>query len=320
MPEPVLHIEYHPSLVEQAVFLAARQNQQTERQLRANLDAVYKIADANARESGFSQVHERWFVRLGLDASVRDLIQQQPLIELRVQRCHVREAPGRRRQNVELFVRKGTNGEPDIQRALFIDICPDFLLDADQLRPWLQRELLKVADMLDEAFEYSPVVPETHRAKQNLIRDRYGLLWDCYVEARLQPASNSADLHPRLRERFERAFSCGGAGASLQCLTVLLGLTATTHSCLLGWALEPDTMPGWRSESKSALQMAGELCPLCRFPTYDWYNLCNDADGRIHAVISSIQPIWRSEQGVCRQCAETCANGAGLRARKETMK
>jgi hypothetical protein len=267
---------------------------------------VYRIADANARESGFSKVHERWFVRLGLDASVRGLIQERPLIELQVQRCHVREAPGRRRQNVELFVRQGTNGDPDIQRALFIDICPDFLLDADRLRSWLQRELLKVSDMLDDAFAYSPVLPETHRAKQNLIRDRYGVLWDIYVEARLQPASNSDELHPRLRERFERAFACGGAGASTQCLRALLDFTAPTHSCLLGWASEPETLPGRRPDLGSDWLTPGELCPLCRFPTYDWYDLCDDADGTIRSVISSIHPIWSPELGVCRQCAETC--------------
>ena len=57
-----------------------------------------------------------------------------------------------------------------------------------RLTEFLRRELLHVADMCDPAFAYSPT-PELGGSCQtdnDLIRDRFRLLWDAFVEARMR--------------------------------------------------------------------------------------------------------------------------------------
>jgi len=307
----MLRCEFHPGLVEQAAFLAARRDPTTERALRAELEQVYCIADPHQRDDHFARIHGRWFVALRLDRLVQSPLAQQPVIAREVQRCHVREAAGRRRENVELFVRCGANNGTECARTLIIDLCPESLLEADRLGEWLRRELFKVADMLDERFGYSPALPAVHHARQDLVRDRYRVLWDIYVEARLRCSSASyacfAESPARLCARFERAFVRGDARASAGCVDALLRVTSTTHGCLLGWALQPETIPSWTATGGHSAHRAGELCPLCCFPTYDWYDFDRDADAEIQLIISQAQPAWRSAQGACRQCVETYA-------------
>jgi len=313
----MLHCEFHPGLVEQAAFLAARRAAK-DRLLRDELDAAYKIMDLDLRDESFALIHGRWFVKLGLDHPIRTLIAEQPLIACHVGRCHVREAAGRRRENVELFVRAQSTAGGENERTLIIQLCPESLLETDRLSAWLRRELFKIADMLDDAFAYSPILPAVHRSRQNLIRDRYRVLWDAYVHARLRRTHpNAAEPPGRLRERFERAFGHGDSNSSAACLDLLLQMTATTHTRLLGWAIEPQTLPGCQSHGSAAAHDPGELCPLCRFPTYDWYDFAGDVRAELQHALASAQPAWRSDQGACRQCVETYAAVFGGKKRGE---
>jgi len=315
----MLRCEYHPGLVEQTTFLAARRDPAAERALRAELEGAYGIGDPDLRDEQFARIHGRWFVDLQLERHLDVLIAEQPLIGRRVDRCHVREAAGRRRENVELFVRTqrtqrvpsrpaDTDGDAGVERTLIIDVCPETLLDQGRMGRWLRRELLKVADMLDAAFGYSPSLPAVHHARQNLIRDRYRVLWDAYVEARLRRTHpDTASPSAGLRERFERAFAHGGSLSSAASLDLLLQLTATTHPRLLEWALQPETLPGWQATASDPAHPPGELCPLCSFPTYDWYDFGNDRDRCLQFAISQAQPAWHHDLGACRQCVETYA-------------
>lgn len=303
----MLRCEFHPGLVEQATFLAARRDAK-DRLLRDELDAAYGIMDQDMRDERFAQIHGRWFVKLDLDQPIRTLIAEQPLIERRVGRCHVREAAGRRRENVELFVRTRSTADGENERTLIIELCPESLLETDRLSAWLRRELFKIADMLDDAFGYSPGLPEVHHARQNLVRDRYRVLWDAYVEARLRRAGNESSTgFRRLRESFGRAFSGGGSMASAMCLDKLLQRTSSTHGDLLRWALQPETMPGWQVIAQDAAHAPGELCPLCRFPTYDWFVFRAEEHRLIVSAIAESQPTWHIDRGACRQCVETYA-------------
>jgi len=302
------HCEFHPALIEQATFLAARRDSRTERALRAELENVYRTRDPDERDAHFVRIHGRWFAELELDQPLRKLLAEQPLIAERVARCHVREAPGRRRESVELFVRATAESGRGEERTLMIDLCPETLLDADRLDAWLRRELYKIADMVDDAFGYSPHLPQVHRSRQNLIRDRYRVLWDAYVEVRMRRAfpESAADLE-RWSARFRRAFSIDDDSVAAACLQYLIDLGATTHSRILGWAMQPDTLPGWRPAAGRAGHAAGEMCPLCCFPTYDWYDFASDVDGRLQRAIVAAHANWQPGRGACRQCVETYA-------------
>ncbi len=75
---------------------------------------------------------------------------------------------------------------------------------------------------------------------------------------------------------------------------------------LLDWAIDPTTLFNEGSVSRPARkrQSPGEDCPLCGFPTHDWFEFPADDS---HSVVDAIRvshPAWRPESGACRQCAE----------------
>ena len=62
--------------------------------------------------------------------------------------------------------------------------------------------------MLDPAFEYCREEIDGLPSRQNLIRDRYRVLWDIYIEARLiHMGLGDAFQLTQLRRMFARAFS-----------------------------------------------------------------------------------------------------------------
>lgn len=300
----MLRYEYEPALIEETVFLAARRNAATESALRVSLEPIYAIADAHDRDAAFRGAYAAWFTRLNLDRGVADLVTEHRHIAQRVARCIVRRSPGERRQSVELFVSGGAEDDASA-RTLVIEVCPDTIVNPGRLGSFLRRELQKVSDMLDDAFAYTTELPDASPTEQNLIRDRYRVLWDIHVERRLSDAGHSSHAcEERVRRAFERAFTFRGAAPTGACFSRLWELTVTTHAQLLRWALDPTMLPGWVAADDATALRAGQKCPLCGFPTYDWYPFANDCDERVVQTIADAHPGWSHADGACRQCVE----------------
>jgi hypothetical protein len=96
--------------------------------------------------------------------------------------------------------------------VLIIALCPECLVDRDRLRPWLYRQLRHIEDMVDGRFGYECALPVAPAVQQNLIRDRYALLWDVFVEGRLiRAGSIERDGVGALGQSFDRIFARSGA-------------------------------------------------------------------------------------------------------------
>lgn len=236
----MLTIEYEQSLVETAVFLAVRRDEKLECEFHLAIDPLYEIPDAELRQREFGPVFRAFFTRLGLDRVIAGLTAERLLIGEHVGRCIVREAPRARAESAELFVRKTENGEPATNRTLVIQACPPSLIDSERFVHRMRRELLHVADMLDDRFGYERVTFSGEPSRQNLMRDRYRVLWDVYVEGRLRREGLGANPKTaRLRQAFDKVFAHAPLPSQDGAFARVLDAPALTHRMLLEWAKNP---------------------------------------------------------------------------------
>jgi len=302
-------IEYHPKLVESAVAAATRQDAALERRLHAVTDPLYALPPGPQREARFQQAYATFFSSLGLERVLTDLLDEQPLIGRLVDRCVVLAAGRTKDESAELFVKRGEQGGPAQTRSLLIRVCPQSLLDGRRLRPLMGRELLHVADMLDGQFGYRLESIGGPPSRQNLIRDRYRAVWDSYVEGRLLRAGKVCDSREQeLWQAFLRAFGRHGEPPPRQAFDRVFSADELTHVQIFAWAADPDSLCGPGTGQAGRL---GELCPLCGFPTFDWYEFSAEGGAAVAGVIAGRRPEWRPDRGACRQCAETYAAARG---------
>lgn len=230
----MIRFDYDPQLVEQATFLAARRDADKECALHERLDPLYAIPDAELRLKAFRSAYGQMFRHLGLDQIVPEYIRGFRHIVQKLNRCLVREAERSRAQNVDLYTDKSGVGS---EKVLIIAVCPDFLLDGAHLGAWLFRQLQHVEDMLDESFGYDRSLPADTTAQQNLIRDRYAVLWDTYVEGRLLRAGkiDSSGVE-NLWRAFRKAFAIEDPVSSYAHFQNILNAEGLTHRGILAWA------------------------------------------------------------------------------------
>ena len=267
-----MRIEYEPNLVEQTVFLATRQDTRLEAELHKAGDRLYELTDSVERESHFQEVHAVLFRCLGIDEVLSRLLGERPLIEQRIDRCIARQAVSARKEAAELFVKHGEDSPEHLARSLFIFVCPQSLLRLDEFKQRMRRELLHVADMLDDQFGYIKDSLTGHHPRQNLIRDRFRVLWDVFVEGRLHREGHSEEkLKLHLRSEFARAFGRPSNGHLSNVFDQVFQAADLTHERMLEWARSPSILFEDNCDSRrSEAPVPGSPCPLCAFTTFDW--------------------------------------------------
>ncbi len=239
----MLTIEYEQSLVETTVFLAVRNDQKLECELHQAVDPLYEIPDEELRQRGFVPVFRDFFTKLGLDRPLVELLSQRPLIGEQVDRCVVREAAKRKAECAELLVRSDVSEGDRSGRTLVIQICPQSFIDSERFVSLMRRELLHVADMLDTRFAYQRATFSGEPSRQNLQRDRYRVLWDIYVEGRLDREQFGVNREKQRSERaFGRVFGLTAAGDDGAVFGRIFGAESLTHRDLMDWAREPDLL------------------------------------------------------------------------------
>lgn len=238
-----MRIDFDSNLVEKTVFLFSRRNSRLERDIHAAVDPVYLQKDGPERDREFRRIYGAFFSKLDLGGVIREVLAEYPLIQERVDRCLIVEAQRRRDESSELLVRQPTDDGASPARTLLIQVCPQSLLDPERTAGPMRRELLHVSDMLDAAFGYDRQDLEGQSAEQNLIRDRYRVLWDIYVEARLLRDGRIDDGgFPRLLDLFSRTFSPDDPALTQRMFAKLRNTLEMTHGRLLAWARDPGSL------------------------------------------------------------------------------
>ena len=292
---------YAPDLVEEAVLLAERRMpRDTIREFRRERNAVYDIADPERRDAAFRDVHFRWFVRLGLHRPVEEAMQERAETASRVAQVRVLRAVRREEESADLFDRAIPDATDRCQPLLALRLRPSLLLDPEPLRALLRHELMHVADMLDPAFGYARSLPPSDDgpSADNIVRDRYRVLWDVTIDGRL---ARMGLAHPDARSargrEFGATFSMLGNRAS-DIFDEWFDRVVPTHNAVAAFAISPPVPAG-----------AGHLggtgrCPLCRFPVASLDEHPERLSAGARSQIEREHSSWTIDAGLCTQCLD----------------
>ncbi|MBI2820266.1 MAG: hypothetical protein HYX73_09830 [Acidobacteria bacterium] len=295
------HIEYDPRLVEEAVLLRIAGGRE-EKQFRRARDLIYEVENVEEREDRFRQFHAEWFLRLGLGAAVREALAEQPAVMRQVRRCCVLRAPAACEEGADLHELRDTAPRESVAaKALLIRLKPERLLDSSALQGWLRHELTHIDDMLDPRFGYERFVPpkEASPAYSNLLRERYRVLWDTWIDGRLSRRGWLPEgVRTKRLEEFIVIFSALGQDAQ-QKFDEIFRSEFQTHARLMTLALDSRIQSGTASAGGGRPQP----CPLCRFPTYQLLDGGTELPAEIMLQITADFPDWQPTHGCCQQCA-----------------
>jgi hypothetical protein len=291
-PFPII---YEPVLVEEAVLHVMR-GHADERAFRNARNRLYVAPEGDVRERGFHEFHGRWFHRLRLEQPIEVALDELPILADACARCLVAPAPTHHDEGADLLVATEPSGT--VERTVLIRVRPGAFGDAEALHRLLRAELLHVADMVDPAFGYQPILPvaDGGPSYEHLLRDRYRALWDVSVAGRLlRRGWLGPDARAHAHRVFAAVFPMLGT-ATDAAFERYFDTEAPTHADLMAFA----ATPGSRGEARGL--MPGGRCPLCRFPTYapEPERLTDEVAAQVVADF----PDWCADDGLCRQCAD----------------
>lgn len=288
---------YSPDLVEETVLLAERSMPAHEaRAFRRERDRIYEIEDDDVREANFRALHLRCFARLRLNHVVEQVIDERAEVAGRVSACRVVRALTCQDEGADL-VDEVTPGAVRGDPTLVLRLRPTTLVEPEILRALLHHELTHVADMLDPAFGYERMFPpsEDGPSGDNIIRDRYRVLWDAAIDGRLARAGLASES---VREARWREFAVTFAMLGDRCRSAFewwFTGTLPTHAELVAFATAPSGSTRGRDSGR---------CPLCRFPVASLDSRIDTVSAPMLSSIRANHPQWRPEHGLCPQCLD----------------
>ena len=295
------YLQFDARLAEEALLLAITGHPE-ERQFRRMRDRIYEVEDMEERERRFQDCHAEWFQHLALDRPLRIVFEENPALRQRTRICAVTIAVSTRDEGADLY---GTAESPaetgDSKPSIAIKLRPRTLLNTASLLPLLRHELTHVADMMEPGFGYEPVLPKSEfgTTYDNLVRERYKVLWDTWIDGRLHRRGLSGPVsREKRRDQFLQAFPTLGPSAE-EVFSKLWESTVQTHQAFMERAQNPQTM---FLPLQDATPRAGR-CPLCRFPAYH-FAAGAELPSEVLDKIRADYPQWRTEEGLCIQCAD----------------
>ena len=301
-----LEIQFDPAWVEEAVFLELKRRRACgDRHMAAVFHAqrssLYGASGAaDERDARFQQLAERYFHELGLAELVTKRFEECPLVAALVQTARVQRVWSRKEERVELYVRPAPPGRASIEASttLLLGLQAARCLNRDELVAFLRHELMHICDMLDPAFAYEPH-PEFGGecdTENDLIRERFRLLWNLFVDGRMRRRGWPLPGAERSRRGLDQAFASWEPKRYEAVLQDLGSRDRCTQRELLELA---------KDERLTRMIGAGGVrCPLCHFPTRDGVRAWDGEWAPIAQAIHADYPDWTPAQGACVQCAE----------------
>jgi hypothetical protein len=299
MQRPMIHFD--PRLMEEAVFHAQR-DFYVSRELDNARSRIYEIPEADERENRFNELNRSWFARLGLGNAIEQALQEQSLVMARVEACVIAYAAQAKEEGAELFVAADKSVAGHARRTLRVLLRPESLLNANSLLTFLRHELFHIADMLDPAFGYEPILPKTEGGPtyDTLITNRYRVLWDVTINGRMMRRGwLTASAREQQLNEFLHAFPMLAAQTE-ELFNRFYDTDEPKHAELTRFALDPRAAGGNLTQRSAP----ATHCPLCKFPTHSYEPAPENLGDEILTAIREDFPQWEPSQGLCTQCAE----------------
>lgn len=299
-----MKIQYDPSLTEAVILLEIKRGEEGGdlrllKKYHTLTDPIYERVPLEKREAEFEKVHRELFLQLGFGEAITKALEEFPELQAGVEEVFIGRAITRQEEGADLA---------HDWKKVGIKVRPERFGDSESLRGYLRHELQHLADMLDPAFGH---VREERLAaspaEENLIRDRYRLLWAISIDGRLtrQGRAPIVTREERFRE-FETLYPKFPSPQRHVIFERLFGAEHLTHAELLAMAREPHRLVERVREvpvggSIQRILLPGSPCPLCRFPTYTWVEAF---EGAVIGLIRGDFPSWEPQEGACERCAE----------------
>ncbi len=256
-------VRFESTFFEDAVFLSIKSLEERGdttfvQRFNAEKDSFY---EKKADEKAFQEFYENQFKRLDLGAAFESILSQHVFFNEPSLTFFVRRIFSRKHEGSELFV-------DGCAKTVVLNIQVERFMEPEYLTNFLKHEFLRVSDMLDPAFEYSPEAPlgGVNDSENNLIRERFSALWNRYIHSRL---NGGAFFEPG---RF-------------------------TQGRLISMARDERTSKGFKD--------GGLICSLCGFPSFDKIGDWSEPKKlRVAKSIQEDRPDWDPSMDSCRQCFE----------------
>lgn len=227
--------EFDPSFVEEAVFLtiASKNDKNLDVQsFHREREKLYQDNCAKDRDAAFERLYEKYFDQVGLKSFFTQLVGDFPLLHQTNISLFVKRVWSKKEEVAQLYIQ-------DDFKTVYIALMARRVLEPDFLSGFLRHELLRVSDMLDPQFQYTPDIDlnGNDELEDNLIRDRFRIIWDMYIDARLRKKGFST-VTPvdAQKEEFRSAFFFFSEIEQQNILLKLKGCDNLVHIDLVRWA------------------------------------------------------------------------------------
>lgn len=174
--------QFDPGFIEEAVFWTARNEETVSARFHKERDAIYDLeVSEEERELRFRSFHKKYFTELGLESLFEKVVLEFPFILQAKPLIFIQRVWSKKEEDTELY-------QDGPRKTVLIRMRVSRLLDRTSLETFLRHELLRISDMLDPAFGYSPhaSLGGASPIQDELIRERFRKLWDQYIDARLE--------------------------------------------------------------------------------------------------------------------------------------
>ena len=285
-----MKIRWEPRLMEELVMAQARHDEAFGKICRHRLDTIYELPEEERGEA-FTAAYGTLFEEHHLGKPLDPFLAEFPTLQ-NLEDVLVFQATSLREENAEL------NQD---QTKMGIKLRMERLRDLGQLEPFLRHELMHISDMLDPDFGYR--YEPSERIQKHLVPRRYQVLWDTYINGRLERMGSKKTTSREEQQReFERLFSFLPRRQRAAAFQWLWNAQGITHTQILELAEEPAKLAflAVGAEEVSKTPPSGTFCPLCQFPTFDWA----DPEPGVITIIQRDFSIWTREEGICGRCYE----------------
>ena len=131
---PAYRVTYDATLVEEAVLLAERHLRAADAAtFRAERNLVYDVHDPDEREARFEALHGRWFIQLGLDRPLHEVLGEFPELLQRTRACRVLPAVCQRDEMADVRAEVGAPVAASLP-TIVARLRPQRLLDQEAAR------------------------------------------------------------------------------------------------------------------------------------------------------------------------------------------
>ncbi len=257
---------------------------------RHRLEAIYELPEEERGEA-FTTTYGTLFEEHQLGKPLNPFLAEFPILQ-DLEEVLVFRAVSLREESAELSRDRTKMG---------LKLRAERLQEPGRLAPFLRHELMHISDMLDPAFGYR--YEPSERIQNHLVPRRYQVLWDTYIDGRLEQRGQEGTTSREERQReFERLFSFLPRRQRVAAFLEIWNAQEMTHTRLLEIAEEPTKLALLTAgaEMVTLTPISGTFCPLCQFPTFEWAN----PEPGMTTIIQEDFPAWTREEGICGRCYE----------------